>query len=51
MGVMGGRIGSESATKVLAFSFLLNDGDIDKWIEDLRVSDYDANYDWTGLKI
>lgn len=40
MRIMGQKT---EATKVLAFSFLKVDGDIDKWIYDLRTTDYDID--------
>ena len=48
---IGGRIDSIEATKVLVYSFLKADGDIDKWIEDLRVTDYDVDTKWQDLKL
>lgn len=38
--------GAPESTKVLAYSFLKVDGDIDKWIDDLRVTDYDMDESW-----
>ena len=57
MGVMsgdeesGGRIGSKQAVKVFTYSFLKSEGDIDKFIEDLRVSDYQADESWTEVEV
>lgn len=46
MCVMGDRIDGEDATKVLVYSFLKVNGNIDKWIDDLRVTDYDIDNSW-----
>lgn len=43
--------GQPESTKVLAYSFLKVKGDINKWIEDLRVTDYDIVNDWQKLKL
>jgi len=51
MGVMGGRIGSDNATKVLAYSFIKAKGDIDKFIQDLRETDYQCVTDWETLTL
>ncbi len=51
MGVQGDRIGSISATKVLAYSFLKSNGDIDAFIQDLRVSDYQMDTKWESIKL
>ena len=51
MCVMGDRIGSEFATKVLAYSFIKVNGDIDKWIDDLRATDYEVVTDWRDLTL
>lgn len=51
MCVMGDRCNSTDATKVLAYSFLKNDGDIDKFIDDLRVTDYDINHEWETVRL
>ena len=51
MAVMGGRIGSQSATKVLVYSFLKAEGDIDKFIQDLRVSDYQVQTEWKEISL
>lgn len=47
---VGGRIEPEPA-KVLIHSFLKVDGDIDKWIEDLRVTDYDIDHSYQDIKL
>lgn len=49
MCVMGDRISSTDATKVLVYSFLKVDGDIDKWITDLREVDYDMDESWKEI--
>ena len=51
MNVMGQRIASEPAIKVLVYSFLKVDGDIDKWIDDLRTVDYDIDNSWEGVEL
>lgn len=51
MCVMGNRIDSEDAVKVLVYSFLKVDGDINKWIDDLRVTDYDMDDSWKEIKL
>ena len=51
MGVQGDRLGSESATKVFAHSFLKSEGDVDKFIEDLRYSDYQVDTAWEKIKL
>lgn len=43
--------GAPESTKVLAYSFLKVNGDIDKWIDDLRVSDYDIDEKWRALEL
>lgn len=51
MCVMGDRVGSPDATKVLVHSFLKADGDIDKWIEDLQTTDYDIDHSWEAVEL
>ena len=51
MSVMGDRVGSKSAAKVMAYSFLKVGGDIDDWIKDLRVSDYQMDTSWKKTKL
>ena len=51
MCVMGDRIDSSDATKVLVHSFLKVDGDIDKWIEDLQTVDYDMDNSWKEINL
>lgn len=43
--------GAPESTKVLVYSFLKVKGDIDKWIEDLRVTDYDIDEAWRKLEL
>lgn len=50
MGV-GGRIDNKPGLKVLIHSFIKCDGDIDKWIDDLRVTDYEMVRDWEDLDL
>jgi hypothetical protein len=47
---VGGRLEPEP-TKVLVHSFLKVDGNIDKWIEDLRVSDYQVDTSYQAVAI
>lgn len=47
---VGGRI-EETPTKVLVHSFLKTEGDIDKFIDDLRTSDYDIDHSWEEVKL
>ncbi len=51
MCVMGDRINSTDATKVLVHAFLKVDGDIDKWIDDLRTTDYDIDHSWEKIEL
>lgn len=51
MCVMGDRVMSKDATKVLVYSFLKVEGDINKWIEDLRTTDYDVRDDWKEIEL
>jgi hypothetical protein len=46
-----GRIQNKEAVKVLAYSFLKVEGDIDRWIQDLRETDYDVNHSYQKLQI
>ena len=50
MGV-NGRIGSDTASKVLAYSFLKSNGDINTFIDDLRISDYQVMTEWENIKL
>jgi hypothetical protein len=43
--------GAPISTKVLVHSFLKVDGDIDKWIDDLRTTDYDLDHSWEGIEL
>ncbi len=47
---VGGRIEPEP-TKVLVYSFLKVGGDIDKWIDDLRVTDYQVDTKWEATQL
>lgn len=38
-------------TQVLAYSFIKSGGDVDKFIEDLRVTDYDIDDSYKTLKV
>lgn len=51
MGIQG-RIQSKDACKVLTYSFLKCEGDIDRFVEDLRVTDYDiGRSEWHELEL
>lgn len=51
MCVMGDRVGSPEATKVLAYSFIKQKGDIDEFIKDLRETDYDIVREWEDITL
>lgn len=54
MRVMGRRDdggGDEQATKVLAYSFIKSGGVPSKFIDDLRVTDYDIDHKWESLEL
>jgi hypothetical protein len=51
MCVMGNRIQSDEATKVMVYSFLKVDGDVTKWIDDLRATDYAMERGWESIEI
>ena len=46
-----GRIDCEPAVKVLTYSFLKCDGDVDAFIADLRATDYDVVRDWEKVQL
>jgi hypothetical protein len=41
----------QESTKVLVYSFLKVDGDIDKWLNDLQTTDYDIDEKWRELEL
>jgi hypothetical protein len=41
----------EEATKVMVHSFLKSEGDVDKFIADLRATDYDCDHSWEAIKL
>ena len=43
--------GAPESTKVLAYSFLKCGGDIDKWVDDLRSTDYDIDESWKEIQL
>lgn len=43
--------GAPESTKVLAYSFLKVEGDIDKFIDDLRSTDYDIDHKWEAVEL
>lgn len=43
--------GAPESTKVLVYSFLKVEGNIDKWIEDLRITDYDVDESWREVEL
>jgi len=49
---VGGR-GGPTSTKVLAYSFIKCEGNVDKFIKDLRETDYDiyVNKEWEKLEL
>lgn len=51
MCVMGDRVGSTDATKVLAHALLKADGDINKFIADLQTTDYDVDHSWEKIEL
>lgn len=51
MCVMGDRWYSKPATQVLVYAFLKAEGDVDKWIADLRSTDYDVVRGWESLEL
>jgi len=46
-----GRIENEEAVKVLVYSFLKVDGDVDRWIQDLRETDYEVDHSYQSLNL
>lgn len=50
MAVMG-RIACKPATKVLVHSFLKCEGDVDRFIQDLRETDYDVDTSWEEIDL
>lgn len=50
MGI-GGRIRCQEAVKVFVYSFLKVGGVPSKFIEDLRITDYDVVRDWEQVKL
>ena len=46
-----GRNPDTTSTKVLVHSFLKSDGVVSKFIEDLRVTDYQVITDWEEVKL
>lgn len=43
--------GEPTSTKVLAYSFLKCEGDVDKWLDDLRETDYDIFREWEKIEL
>lgn len=43
--------GAPESTKVLAYSFLKVGGDVDKFIADLRETDYDIDDEWRKVEL
>lgn len=50
MAVMG-RLDCRQAVQVLVHSFLKCDGDVDAFIEDLRLTDYDIDRSWEATLV
>lgn len=46
-----GRVDCRTAVQVLTYSFLKSDGDVDRFIEDLRRTDYDVDESWKELDL
>ncbi len=46
-----GRSEDTTSTKVLIYSFLKSDGVVSKFIDDLRVTDYDIIRDWEEVEL
>jgi hypothetical protein len=46
-----GRIDNPQSLQVLAWAYIKADGDIDKFIDDLRVNDYDIDHSWTAIEL
>lgn len=44
-------LGAPTSTQVLVYSFLKSEVDIDKWIDDLRTTDYDIVRDWEEIAL
>ena len=55
MNIMGrnddDRERNNAALKVLVHSYLKSEGDPEKFIDDLRVSDYEVDLDWQNIEI
>lgn len=51
MCVMGDRIDSTDATKVLVYSFLKVDGNVNNWLRDLQSTDYDMDSAWQEIEL
>lgn len=43
--------GAYAGTQVMVHSFLKCGGDVDRFIEDLRVSDYDCDHSWESVDL
>lgn len=50
MAIMG-RVECKHAVQVFAHSFLKSDGDVDAFIADLRVNDYDVDHSWEEVEL
>lgn len=46
-----GRLQNKNAVKVFVHSFLKVNGDVDKFIKDLRESDYDCDRSWQRVAL
>jgi uncharacterized ubiquitin-like protein YukD len=46
-----GRESNQSAIKVLAHSFIKVGGDINAFVDDLRVTDYDIDHSWEKIEL
>jgi len=48
---VNGRIETAAVKKVLIYSYIKSKGDVDKFIADLRASDYDIDRSWERIKL
>ena len=46
-----GRIGSKQAVQVFVHSFIKSRGDVDRFIADLRETDYDIDHTWEEVEL
>jgi hypothetical protein len=46
-----GRVDNPEAVKVLAYSFIKSEGNVDNFIQDLRETDYDFDKSYSDIKL